>query len=187
MKVEKQQGAVLLQWARARIREELGGGSAKRPEGEWCERLAATFITLRWADDGRLQGCIGGLEPKRALADDVAHSAVAAALLDPRTDPISLSDVGALDVELSILSPLEPIAFTDEASALAAIRPEVDGIVFRMRGRRATFLPSMWPRLPTVREFMAALKEKAGFSRDAWGPDVTLARYTVDKHVDRAS
>jgi AmmeMemoRadiSam system protein A len=175
-------GATLLGWARARMRERLGGGRAARPYAPWCDDLGASFVTLRWADDGRLQGCIGSLEARRAIVDDVGENAVAAAVLDPRSDPIELADVERLDLEISLLSALEP-------TTLDEIRPGVHGVVLAWSGRRATLLPSMWDRLPSVGEFMAALERKAGLrpsfscrARD----DVRLLRYTVDKHVARA-
>jgi hypothetical protein len=48
----------------------------------------------------------------------VEHNVIAAVCHDPRARPVSLCDVADLDIELSILSSLEPIAFDDEASAL---------------------------------------------------------------------
>lgn len=176
-------GGELVRYARAKLREELGGPEAARPTG--CDEPGASFVTLRWRD-GRLQGCIGSLEPKRALVDDVSHNAVAAAMLDPRAQPIELGDVDDLDVELSLLSPLEPVPFTDEASARAGIEVGKHGVVLACRGRRATFLPSMWDHFHSKEELMAALKQKAGWPRDFWRDDMNVWRYTVDKFVDPA-
>ena len=50
-------------------------------------------------------------------------------------------------------------------------------------GHSATFLPSMWPRLPDVGEFLAQLKIKAGLPARFWDDAFHLERYTVDKHV----
>ena len=176
-------GPVLARWARERLREELGGPRATPPTGAWCDAKGATFVTLRWPDH-RLQGCIGSLEARRPIAIDAARNAIAAALHDRRSIPICLDDVDHLDLELSILSPQQPIAFTDEASALAAIRPGTDGIVFQCGDHEATFLPSMWSELPDVKTFMGELKRKAGLPWDFWADGVRLWRYTVDKYVD---
>jgi AmmeMemoRadiSam system protein A len=173
-------GKLLVKWARDALREKLGGARASRPSGSWSDDLGATFVTLRWHDDRRLQGCIGSIEPRRNIVDDVAENAIAAGTLDPRTDPIALADVDALDVELSILSPLEP-------TTIEEIREGTDGVVFTWAsGRRATLLPSMWDRLPTTAEFMAALEQKARFPLGRTRNDVRLFRYTVEKHVDEA-
>lgn len=172
-------GPVLVRYAREKLREALGGPIAVPPEGTWCAEPGATFVTLRWRKNGHLQGCIGSLEAERGIVDDVAHNAVAAGTRDPRTRPCVLADVDHLDVELSILSPLEAIA------SEAHIREGVDGIVLFHRGRRATFLPIMWERLPTLDQFMAELRNKCGLPRDFAG-DVELMRYTVEKHDDPA-
>ena len=172
-------GPIQVRYAREKLRESLGGPAIEKPAGDWCAELGATFVTLRWKRDGQLQGCIGSLEAERSIVDDVAHNAIAAGTRDPRTRPCVLAAVDHLDVELSILSPLEPIANE------AAIRVGVDGIVLFHQGRRATFLPVMWERLPTLARFMSELRNKCGLPRDFAG-EVQLMRYTVDKHDDPA-
>jgi AmmeMemoRadiSam system protein A len=177
----------LVRWARARLREGLGGPPEPHPPpAGWASAPAATFVTLRWRDDGRLQGCVGSLEPKRSLADDVAHNVVAAALEDPRAEPLELGDVDRLSIEVSVLSPLEAVHFTSEAGALASLRPGVDGVVLEWRGRRATLLPLMWSRLPTAADLMTALKRKAGLPAAFWSDDIRLWRYTVDLYEEEA-
>jgi AmmeMemoRadiSam system protein A len=171
-------GPELVRYARAHLREALGGMKATRPTGEWCKEHAATFVTLRWKR-GDLQGCIGTLEADRSIVDDVAYNAVAAGTRDPRTQPCVLADVDQLDVELSILSPLEAIG------SEADIRVGTDGIVLLHRGRRATFLPVMWERLVTKDIFMGELRRKAGLPRDFTG-EVQLLRYTASKFEDPA-
>lgn len=172
-------GPELVRYARAHLREALGGAKATRPSGDWCSEYAATFVTLRWKHGGELQGCIGTLEPDRGIVDDVAHNAVAAGTRDPRTQPCVLADVDLLHVELSILSALEPIDSEHD------IRIGVDGIVLLHKGRRATFLPVMWERLPTKNLFMGELRRKAGLPRDFAG-EVQLLRYTASKFEDPA-
>jgi AmmeMemoRadiSam system protein A len=182
----KTRGPALAVWARAYLRERLGGPRALRLDAAWASELAATFVTLRWRDGGELQGCIGSLAAARGIADDVADHMISAALHDPRGGDVALADVDELDLEISLLSALEPIAFTDEDSALAAIRIGVDGLVLAHGGRRATLLPVMWTHLPRVDQFVDALKHKAGLARDFWSPTVQLWRYTVDRYVDPA-
>ena len=167
-------GAVLAKFARAKVREALGGERAVRPDAAWCAEPGAVFVTLRRR--GRLHGCIGSLEPTRAIVDDVGHNAIAAATRDPRATPIVLDDVDDLDLEVSILSPLEPVE-------LAAVRPGKDGIVMIHRDKRATFLPVMWETFSDVTTFMAALRHKAGFVATS---EIRLMRYTVEHHFDPA-
>ena len=60
-------------------------------------------------------------------------------------------------------------------------RPGRDGLTLRWRGRSATFLPQVWEQLPAPRDFLAALKRKAGLPADFWAEDVLLERYPVRK------
>jgi len=155
------------------------------PNAVWCAEPGATFVTLRWSN-GELQGCIGSLEAVRAIVDDVAHNAVAACTRDPRGMPVTHDNIDQLDVDLSMLSPLEPIAFRDETSALAAIRVAIDGIVLIHRMRRATFLSVVWEAFPTATAFIGELKRKGGLPREFWSDDIRLLRYTTVRCVDPA-
>ena len=117
-------GPVLLDWARARLRQELGGDTATRPTVPWGDEKLGTFVTWRWTDS-RLQGCIGNLGADRAILDDVAHNTVAAGLHDPRAKALALGDLDKLHAEVSVLSPLEEIAGEGD------IRIGTDGIVIQ--------------------------------------------------------
>lgn len=173
----------LVRFARAQIRQQLGGPAAEPPRAACCCEHRAAFVTLRWPD-GTLQGCIGNLIPRRPLVDEIAAHSVAAAFRDPRGRPLDLDDVDTLEVELSILSSLEPIVFRDEDAAHAALRPHLDGVALEWHGHRATFLPQMWSQLQTRKAFLGALKEKAGLAADFWKDDVRLWRYTVETFTD---
>src|SRR5262245_36891718 len=93
------EGTELVRFARAAIRESLGGESATPPHGDWCDRSGAVFVTLR-RKDGGLHGCVGSLEPRRPLVADVRANAVASALDDPRAPAIALEDLENLNVEI---------------------------------------------------------------------------------------
>ena len=175
--------AVLPAYARACIRAALGGPKPERPTGPAMDRRAAAFVTLRHPG-GELQGCIGTIEPRGPLADAVASGARSAAFDDPRGRHLDLAAADRLFVEVSVLSPLERISFTDEASARAALRPGQDGVVLRWRGHQGTFLPQMWPRLGDAATFLDELKRKAGLPSTFWAADIELSRYTVEAFTD---
>jgi AmmeMemoRadiSam system protein A len=178
-----EQGQVLLQIARAAISSALSQVVAQpEPVGDAAVRLqapGASFVTLTQL--GLLRGCIGSLEARRPLLDDVKANAIAAALHDPRFAPLTLSELGFTSVEVSVLSPMQPLDFDSEEQALAQLRPGVDGVVFAYGRYRSTFLPQVWEQLPKPRQFMAHLKQKAGLAPDFWAQDVKLQRYTVHK------
>ena len=144
----------------------------------------ASFVTLTQA--GQLRGCIGSLEAVRPLATDVAQNAMAAALKDPRFSPLGGEELARTRIEVSLLSPAEPITFTNEADALARLRPSIDGIILTRGQRRATFLPQVWESLRDPDQFMAQLKLKAGLPAAYWDGQITLARYTVQKWKEKS-
>ena len=178
-----EQGLTLCRYVRQRIHAQLGGPPAHAPDAPAFRAPAATFVTLRWPT-GELQGCIGSLEAFLPLREDVEKNGLSAAFRDPRGVRLLPAQVDLLQVELSVLSPLSPIPFTDERSALAQLEPGVDGVVFQSGGRRATFLPQVWENMSTREEFLGELKQKAGFPADYWAPDVELFRYHVQKFKD---
>jgi hypothetical protein len=178
-------GPELVKFARAYLREALGGPKADRPAGTWTGEPGATFVTLRWHDGGDLQGCIGTIRPHRAIVDDVASNAVAAATRDSRGQRLSLADVDQLDVELSILSPLEAVPKGTEREMWKHITPGTHGVLLETPDTRGVLLPVVWDRL-SLSEFAAALKAKAGLPPTFWSADVSLFRYTVEHHVDNA-
>lgn len=178
---ETERGRLLTALARAAIAGQPGEmDRSERPA--WLAAPGACFVTLTL--DGALRGCIGSLEARRPLADDLAHNARAAAYSDPRFAPLGADERDRVRVEVSILSAPEPLTFRDEAHALAQLRPGQDGVILQAGARRATFLPQVWAQLPAPADFMAHLKRKAGLAPDAWPADIRLSRYTVEKYTE---
>lgn len=172
-------GQVLLPIARAAIARKLGRLHAAIEDAHWLRAPGACFITLRLHE--RLRGCIGTLRAHRPLLDDVKANALDAAFRDPRFKPLSAEELELIRVEVSLLSPLEPLSFVHERDALSQLRPHMDGIVFEYGHHHSTFLPQVWEDLPETDDFMAHLKRKAGLPPDFWDVEVKLARYTVSK------
>lgn len=142
------------------------------------QQKRATFVTLNI--NKQLRGCIGTLSPYRALVDDIAHNAYAAAFSDPRFPALGQAEFTQLDYHLSILSDTSPIEFNSEADLLAQIRPGIDGLVLSDNNQQGTFLPSVWEQLPTSQEFLQQLKRKAGLAADYWSDTLKVSRYTVE-------
>lgn len=139
----------------------------------------ATFVTLTCG--GGLRGCIGTLEAHRALGDDVRHNALGAAFRDPRFTPLTLREWAQVRIEVSLLGPIEPMEYGDEADLLAQLRPGTDGVVLAYGERRSTFLPQVWESLPEPSAFLGYLKRKAGLPADFWHAALRVARYEVFK------
>jgi AmmeMemoRadiSam system protein A len=178
-------GSILLPLARAAIAAQLGISLAARDDADWLRATGACFITLMQQE--QLRGCIGTLEARRALGDDVKANAVAAAFRDPRFKPLEKHELDALCVEVSVLSAIESVAFRDEDHALAQLRPEIDGVIFDYGHHHGTFLPQVWEDFSDPRVFLGHLKYKAGLPPDFWDPAVKLSRYTVVKWRETAA
>lgn len=176
-------GPVLLPIARAAISAALGRTHAAAENAVWLQQWGASFVTL--TQHGQLRGCIGTLEARRTLLADVKANAVAAALHDPRFLPLAVTELEHTEIEVSLLSPMQTLRFDSEADALAQLQPGIDGVVFEFERYRSTFLPQVWEQLPTVPEFMAHLKHKAGLPPDFWAKGVRLQRYGVRKWKEK--
>ena len=176
---DAEKGKTLLKLARNEIGARLGQAATKPVQATWLQAPGASFVTL--TRQGELRGCVGTLEAHRPLGIDVCENAVAAAFRDPRFMPLTLGEFEGIRVEVSVLSPPRPIEVTDEAAALAMLRPNIDGVVFEYGHYRSTFLPQVWEQLPEPAEFLAHLKRKAGLPVDFWAEQVRLSRYTVSK------
>jgi hypothetical protein len=185
MRADTDLGPTLLALARCAIGAELGVPERAVAPHEALAAPGATFVTLR--REGALRGCIGSLEARRPLGADVRANAVAAAFRDPRFAPLAVHEFHATKIEVSLLSASVQFAFADEADALVQLRPGIDGVILEAGWRRATFLPQVWEQLPEPREFLAALKHKAGLPEDYWSAQVRMARYTVTKFAERTA
>ena len=152
------------------------GGGAPAPEdpGTWPDATGA-FVTLK--RQGRLRGCIGTLECRRSMAEEVARVAISAAREDPRFEPVRPAELDDLDVEVSVLGPLEEIDPGDPG----ALEIGRHGLVVEQGQRRGLLLPQVatewgWDR----GEFLAQTCAKAGLPRDAWRRGARVYRFAAD-------
>ncbi len=171
-------GRGLVQAARSALHDALGAEKLEVPQAALVAETGASFVTLR--QHGELRGCIGTVEPKRPLIEDVRRNAVAAATRDPRFLPLSLHELPHTRLEVTVLG--IPVAFDvrDEADAIARLEPG-DGVILTIDGRRGVFLPQVWDQVDDAREFLAHLKEKAGLAAHGWPDGIRLERFTVQK------
>lgn len=173
---------ILLALARRSIQSGLDpGGRLNIRIEDYPEKLhekRACFVTLN--KRGALRGCIGHLEAVQPLVMDVVENAHAAAFRDPRFPPLQSSELDALDIHISVLTPASPLPFTSEKDLVDRLRPGIDGLILQSGSRRGTFLPSVWESLPEPREFLRHLKLKAGMTADYWSDDIRMYRYTTE-------
>ena len=169
-----QLGRALLQLARKTLMEHFGGKMDAEDEARIQSQLKApqlqmpcgTFVTLKI--DGQLRGCIGTLEGCEPLVESVRKQAINAGFNDPRFAPLTPAELERIAIEVSILTPPQPLHYTGADDLIARLRPRVDGVILRKGFRSATFLPQVWDQLPRPEDFLSHLCLKAGLDSKAW-------------------
>jgi AmmeMemoRadiSam system protein B/AmmeMemoRadiSam system protein A len=169
-----EKGQVLVQLARSTLMEKFGRplppSEADRMRSALSDASfqvrSGTFVTLK--HKGQLRGCIGSLSASDPLAEGVRRNAVNAAFHDPRFAPLTESELGQVEIEVSVLTEPQPLAFSDPEDLLRKLRANVDGVIIRQGHASATFLPQVWEQLPKKEDFLGHLCLKAGLPRDAW-------------------
>ena len=140
--------------------------------------MRAAFVTI--STGGKLRGCHGSVIAQKPLLLDVVANAYKAAFEDRRFGPLTVEELAAADVGISVLSTPRPIRFADEADLTRQLRPDVDGLILQNGDRSALFLPSVWDRVPRPGRFLRQLKRKAGLAPDHWSESLRLFRYTAE-------
>jgi len=176
---------LLIRIARDAISRQLG----KKPRlsrkelvayaGRHAEKLMqkrGAFVTLTIG--GKLRGCIGSIFAEAPLLHAVYDNALNAAFSDPRFLPLSKNEYEKISIEVSVLSPLSKLEYSDSVDLLSKLSPHRHGVLLKFsNGSGSTFLPQVWEQLPRKEEFISHLCAKAGMRPDAWRtlkPDVLV-------------
>jgi AmmeMemoRadiSam system protein A len=117
---------------------------------------------------------VGYVLPVSPVYRAVADTARAAAFEDTRFHPVTLPEASQLEIELSILSPPQPIS-------VDAVEIGRHGLLITMAGRRGLLLPQVpaehnWDRTT----FLEQTCRKAGLSLDAWQKGATIEAFTAE-------
>ena len=174
------QQKALVEVARGAVRQSVNGGESEpAPDFKDLPPATGAFVTLK--KGGELRGCIGTLECRRTLPEEVARVAVSAALEDPRFEPVRPSELNQLSVEVSVLGPLEPIDPTDPG----AIEIGRHGLVVEQGFRRGLLLPQVATEWNWDREtFLAHTCAKAGLPADCWRHGARVYRFAAEVFGD---
>jgi len=174
--VQKQ---TLLKVARDTVEAVITGGKMPRPQSDDAELNApcGCFVTLKNAE--KLRGCIGQFTSEKPLIELVVEMAKASSTGDPRFfgDPITADELEQLDIEISVLSPLQR---TEEPLSL---RLGIDGIYIKKGFASGCFLPQVATETGWNKDqFLSyCCAHKAGIAPDAWKePDTEVYLFTAD-------
>ena len=105
----------------------------------------------------------------------VITNAINAAFNDRRFSPLQKDECGDVNIELSVLTPPEPVGSPNE------IRIGTDGMVIRKNGRSAVYLPQVAPEQGwNLAETLTHLSRKAGLEPDAWKSGASFLVFQAD-------
>ncbi len=162
----------MLVWARQCIEEHLTGRKPHRPDFSAYPSCGA-FVTLH--KNGQLRGCIGYTVSSDPLDETLKEAALAAAFQDPRFPPLKQDELEAIDLEISLLTPPEPVGSPED------LEMGTHGGIIRSGYNSGLFLPQVateqgWG----TQEFMDHLCRKAGLPPTYWKTDkYELYRFTA--------
>jgi AmmeMemoRadiSam system protein A len=169
----------LLRLARSTLRKWLSGHQCLSEKD--LEELSLTprlkqqsgvFVTLH--KRGQLRGCIGYIEGENAIYQDVMENAINAATRDPRFPPVTSDELAELDIEISVMTPLEEISGPDE------IVVGKHGLVVEKGFYKGILLPQVAPEWSwDSSEFLEQTCRKAGLPRGAWKQGCRVYRFSA--------
>ena len=127
---------------------------------EILQKLGA-FITLQ--KGGQLRGCVGQIVSDKPLYETVSEAAIAAATRDPRFHQVDLSEMPALTIEISVLTPLQPL------ERLEDLKIGVHGLYVKDDVHSGLLLPQVataynWNHI----QFLQQVCKKAQLPKEAW-------------------
>jgi AmmeMemoRadiSam system protein A len=118
------------------------------------------------------------------LVQSTAEAAYGAAFRDPRFPELKMRECIQTRIEISILSPMEPLSAGSREELLARLRPGRDGLLLEERRQHATFLPKVWEQLPDAGLFLDHLLLKAGLTPGYWSTTLRFQRYQTTSFSD---
>jgi uncharacterized protein len=160
------QKKVLLKVAMETVIAAIKRTSVEIPETNDPELLAhcGCFVTLKNGDE--LRGCIGNFTSDKPLIELVHDMAVMSATEDSRFayNPITVKELPRLDIEISVLSPLQ------KTSDPLSLKLGVDGIYIKRGYASGCFLPQVATEMNWTKEqFLSyCCSHKAGLPPNAW-------------------
>jgi AmmeMemoRadiSam system protein A len=136
------------------------------------------FVTLHVR--GKLRGCIGVVEADEPLGEAVLRCAASAAQHDTRFPAIREEELNALEIEISLLSPITPIRVEE-------IEIGHHGLIITKAGRRGLLLPQVATEHGLRREeFLEETCAKAGLGKQAWrDADTLIEAFTCQIFSDK--
>ncbi len=155
----------LLHLARRTLNQYVTTGEVSKEEKKYPEALnqqCGVFVSIH--KQGSLRGCLGNMQSHLPIWQSVKEMAVAAVSRDHRFEPVEADELGEIEIEISILSPLQKIESPEQ------FQLGKHGILIVSGDRSGTFLPQVAEKTKWSREELLGhcSREKAGIGWDGW-------------------
>ena len=163
-----------------------GATSAAELEGSRLPRVfdepRGAFVTLKRHPSGSLRGCIGYPLPVLPLRSAIVRAAISAALEDYRFRPVTPTELPRISIEVSVLTPPEPLRFSNPKEAIEAVKVGRDGLIVDGLGSSGLLLPQVAPEEGwSAEELLDGTCEKAGLPPKSWqDPRVRVRRFEAE-------
>ena len=162
--LNREQQIKLLKLARKTISDKLGVLSGI-DSPDFSEKIfnvkSGAFVTIHIR--GNLRGCIGYIQGVKPVPETIEEMSLAAAFKDPRFTPLTKEEYHEIDIEISILSPIE------EVSDINEIQVGRDGLIITKGYNRGLLLPQVPVEQGWDRDtFLTHTCYKSGLPGDAW-------------------
>jgi len=160
----REQQVKLLKLARKAISEKLGI-LPEIDDPDLSEEIfnvkPGAFVTIHI--NGNLRGCIGYIQGVKPVPETIIEMSISAAFKDPRFMPLTKEEYNEIDIEISLLSPIEEVQDVNE------IEVGRDGLIVTKGSNRGLLLPQVPLEQGWDREtFLAHTCGKSGLPGDAW-------------------
>ncbi|MBQ6218108.1 MAG: TIGR00296 family protein [Methanosphaera sp.] len=173
-KLTPEEGELLLKIARENIDTYLKGDDYILPSDLpkiFYEKLGV-FVTL--SINSNLRGCIGYPEPYMELINGLLDVSIAAAVQDPRFNPISFSEFQKVKLEISVLTKPMLVEIKSFEDYFELLKVGNDGLIIENGHNRGLLLPQVpveqnWD----LKTFLENLCYKAGLNINAWKDENT--------------
>lgn len=179
LSLTKKEKELFIKLARNEIEKHLGINETQISEDDlkpypiFFEQKYGSFVTLHINEN--LRGCIGYIQPITILHRQIRLCAKAAAFEDPRFYPLTGEEYPFIEIEISLLSPIEKVESLDE------IQVGRDGLIVQHSIFQGLLLPQVatennWNK----EEFLSHTCLKAGLPSDCWKRnDVIIKKFSA--------
>ncbi len=180
--LNREQQIKLLKLARKTISDKLGisaGIDSPDFSDEIFKEKSGAFVTIHIS--GNLRGCIGYIQGVKPVPETVKEMSLSAAFKDPRFMPLTEEEYNEIDIEISLLSPIE------EVSDINDIQVGRDGLIITKGYNRGLLLPQVpleqgWDR----DTFLTHTCYKSGLPGDAWKKEgIKIEKFSAQVFSER--